>query len=580
MKKGSSAYNLRANVVGAIFLILGILLAGRLFFIQVVNGDVYAAFAEKQLGGEGFGEDIAIRGDIYFQEKDGDLVSAAAVKRGFLLALNPNFIKDADKTCQSLLDLVAGSFEFDKNLCLKKAQKKGDPFEILIHHLNEALANKIKKLGLKGVGVYPEEWRFYPGNSLAAHVLGFVGYKGDELVGRYGLEKYYEGVLRGQKEKIENNSSFSSILLNLGRKFLNVDLEGGHGLVLTIEPRVQALLESVLDQTFAETKSESAGGIIMNPKTGEVLAMAKRPAFNPNSYGKVEDFSLFDNSLISSIFEMGSVFKPLTLAAAIDAQKITPETTYIDNGFVIVDGKRIENYDAKGRGRVDMQQVLNQSLNTGAVFVMKQLGKERFKEYMYRYGLGEKTGIDLPNEARGHLGNLDSARDVEYATASFGQGIAVTPIAFASAVSALANGGLLVKPFVVKKIILTDKTDRQISTQIKRRVLKEETSRTITRMLVKTVDQALLGGTVKLRHFSVAAKTGTAQIPKKDEPGYYNDRYLHSFFGYAPAFDARFLIFLYLEKPVGVRYASQSLTHPFMNLMKFLLDYYKIPPDR
>lgn len=394
-----------------------------------------------------------------------------------------------------------------------------------------------------------------------------MGYRGDDLVGQYGIEKFHEEYLRGTTEDVTKDS-FTETLINLGRGFFISPFEN-RDIILTIEPSVQGFLENSLEKIFNQYSAESAGGIILDPQTGKILAMAARPDFDPNFYGKVKNPALFLNPLVSNIFEFGSVFKPLTFSAALDQNKITSQTTYYDNGYLEIDGVRIENYDAKGRGRVDMQTVLNESLNTGAVFIMRQLGKESFKNYFLNFGLGEKTGIGLPDEVKGNVNGLNSPREIEYATASFGQGIAVTPIEFATAFASLANGGKLVKPYIIEE-------DQPI---IKRQVIKGETSEEITRILAKVVDEALLGGTVKNEHYSIAAKTGTAQIPSENKKGYSED-YLHSFIGYAPAYEAKFLVFLYLKSPQGVKYASQSLTPSFMDIMKFLLNYYEVPPDR
>jgi len=227
-----------------------------------------------------------------------------------------------------------------------------------------------------------------------------------------------------------------------------------------------------------------------------------------------------------------------------------------------------------------MQEVLNQSLNTGAVYVMQKLGSEHFAKYFQDFGLlSEKTGIDLPGELSGLANNLKSQRIVEYATASFGQGIAVTPLAITTALSALANGGNLVRPFVTQEIDYEIKLSAKTKPVIRRQVISAETANTITTMLVKVVDEALLGGQERLAHYQVAAKTGTAQI-RQPGGGYYSDRYLHSFFGYFPASNPRFSVFLYAVEPKGTEYASATLTKPFFNITKFLLNYYQIPPDR
>src|SRR3989344_5111521 len=226
-----------------------------------------------------------------------------------------------------------------------------------------------------------------------------------------------------------------------------------------------------------------------------------------------------------------------------------------------------------------MQEVLNQSLNLGAVSVMQRTGKETFRDYLFDFGFGEETGIDLPGEVPGLLDNLKTLNDVEFATASYGQGIALSPIAITRALGALANGGVLVTPRVTLRIDYAVGSSKTIGYGDEKRVLKKETAEEVTRMLVSTVDTALRGGTVKLPHWSIAAKSGTAQLVSPDG-GYYKDRFLHSFFGYFPAYDPKFLVFLYVVDPKGVSYASETLTEPFMNIAKFLITYYEVPPDR
>jgi cell division protein FtsI/penicillin-binding protein 2 len=227
-----------------------------------------------------------------------------------------------------------------------------------------------------------------------------------------------------------------------------------------------------------------------------------------------------------------------------------------------------------------MQAVLNQSLNLGAAFVAGKVGNKVFADYLNnKFGLAEPTMVDLPNEGKSILNNLKSPRDIEYATASFGQGIAMSPITTVRALSVLANGGKLVTPHVVSQINYKVGFDRKIDYPAPRQVLKPETSVQISKMLTNVVDTALLEGQVKMEHYSLAAKTGTAQIAG---PGgkYYQDRYLHSFFGYFPATNPRFLVFFYTYNPQGVEYASHTLTAPFINMTKFLINYYEIPPDR
>ena len=227
-----------------------------------------------------------------------------------------------------------------------------------------------------------------------------------------------------------------------------------------------------------------------------------------------------------------------------------------------------------------MQEILNQSLNTGVAFIERTMGHTKFRDYFKALELGTETGIDLPNETHGRIANLDSPREVEYATASFGQGIAMTPIETIRALATLGNGGMLVTPHVVKKIRYSDGTEQPMTYGADKRVYSAQTSEEISRMLTIVVDKALRNGKVKNEHYSVAAKTGTAQISNPKGGGYYDDRYLHSFFGYFPSYDPKFIIFLYTVEPQGVQYASETLTDSFINMVQFLINYYTIPPDR
>jgi len=268
------------------------------------------------------------------------------------------------------------------------------------------------------------------------------------------------------------------------------------------------------------------------------------------------------------------------MAAGLDSGVITTDSTYYDAGTIKLDGFTISNFDGRGRGTVPMQEVLNQSLNTGVSYIANKMGKDQFRKYFLNYKLGSETGIDLPNEAYGLIDNLNSPREVEYATASFGQGIAMTPVAVTRALATLANGGKLVTPHLATRISYDDGEVKEIRYPEGDRVLKEETSEGISRMLVTVVDDALKGGNVALPNYTIGAKTGTAQIADPVHGGYYDDKYLHSFFGYFPAFEPRFIVFMYTVEPQGVRYASETLTDPFMEITKFLINYYSIPPDR
>jgi cell division protein FtsI/penicillin-binding protein 2 len=252
----------------------------------------------------------------------------------------------------------------------------------------------------------------------------------------------------------------------------------------------------------------------------------------------------------------------------------------MDKGFMVVNGSTIWNHDHTINGLTTMQTVLDKSLNMGAAFVEKKLGNQLFAKYMNAFGLGEKTGIDLPNEGQDLIANLKSPRDVEYVTASFGQGIAMTPISMIRALSALANGGVLVTPHITEKINYGGGFSKTIAPAVGERVISEDAAKKISKMLISVVDNALLGGKAKNPHYTVAAKTGTAQIANPNGGGYYSDRYFHSFMGYFPATAPRFIILLYTLDPQTSQFAADTLAMPFVDLSKFLINYYQIPPDR
>jgi len=553
---------------GVAFIIVVFIFVGRVFFLQIVHGQAYTDRADDQYVTES--SSIFSRGSIFFS--DGH--SAAIVESGYIVAIKPGKLDDKFEVFEKLSSII----ELDEEEFLQKASKIGDPYEEIAHRITEDQRKEIEGLKLSGISTHKERWRYYPGNNTASHILGFVGWSGDVLTGIYGIERYYNDILSRKDDGVQVNF-FAEIFSNITDSIL----EGGNSregdVVLTIEPTTQVMLEETLASVKEKWSSNKVGGIIIDPKTGRIYAMSVLPDFNPNEF-QDEKQEVFLNPIIESVYEMGSIVKPLTVAAAIDAGVIDSSTTYNDKGYIILDGARIENFDGKARGVVPIQEVLSQSLNTGAVFAMQKLGKEKFRDYMLAYGIEEETGIELPGEVHGITGNLYSTRDIEYATASFGQGIAMTPIATARAMSSIANGGLLITPHIVDNIDYRILGSKKTYPDEGIRVIKKSTSEEITRMLVKVVDEALLGGTVAMPHYSIAAKTGTAQIADNVNGGYYSDRYLHSFFGYFPAYDPKFLIFLYNLEPVGARYASRTLTEPFIDLVSFLINHYEVSPDR
>lgn len=572
MRKGAI---LQIRIITGLVLFVALIIVARLYQIQVHDRDLYEEKAERQYIHTV--EDLYTRGSIYFTTKDNDLVSAATIQAGYELVMDPSRVKDPEATYSALNNVVS----IDRDDFMARAAKTDTVYQIILDRISNREADAIEALELPGVAMYRTQWRFYPGETLAAQTVGFVGQtadSGDQLTGRYGLERYYEDVLTRDNKRLTVNF-FAEIFSNLGSVvFDNTDTRTGD-VVTTIEPTISRMLDQELQKTQEKWHSRLTGGIIMDPKTGEIVAMGVYPTFdlNDRTGATIEDFK---NPLVEDVYEFGSIIKALTMASGIDSGAVSPSTTYYDPGRLELDTFTISNYDGRGRGTVDMQEVLNQSLNTGVAFVVDTMGKNRFREYFKALKLGNETGIDLPNETYGLVSNLDSPRDIEYATASYGQGIAMTPIATVRALAALGNGGYLVNPHIARTINYEDGSTKEITFPDGDRVFRPETSETISRMLTTVVDDALAGGTVALPNYSVAAKTGTAQIADRVNGGYYADKYLHSFFGYFPAYDPEFLVFLYTVEPKEVRYASETLTDPFMELTKFLINYYNVPPDR
>jgi cell division protein FtsI/penicillin-binding protein 2 len=561
----------RATIVIFAGSLIVLLIVAKLYQIQIIQGQIYRDKADKQYtGGQ---SDIFERGSIYFTDKKGNKISAATIKTGYKVTINPSSVENPEDIFNSLASML----KLDEEAFANKAFDKEDTYEEIAKRVDPALVEKIIKKNLDGISFYKEKWRFYPGKNLASQTIGFLSYKGDELKAQYGLESYYDDVLERRDTGAFKNF-FVELFSGLGKTLVEKKHPKG-SLVTTIDPSVQAFAEATLEKIKNDYQSKSSGIIIMNPKNGEIYAMALNPDFNLNEFNKIDNPEAYNNRLVDGVYEMGSIMKPLSIAAGIDAGAITPETTYEDKGFVKLNGATFYNYDKKVRGVVNMQIVLNNSLNTGVAFVVNKMGKEKFGEYMKTL-LADKTGIDLPNEGLPLISNLSSTRELEYAQASFGQGIAMTPISITRALAALGNGGLLVTPHVVRAIDYDAGFTQNLDFPKPKRVFKEETSEEISRMLVTVVDKALKGGTVALPNYSIAAKTGTAQIAKTAGGGYYDDRYLHSFFGYFPAYDPKFIVFMYTIEPQNAQYASDTLTNPFMDVAKYLINYYEIPPDR
>lgn len=567
----------RVRIVAILVVIVGFVLIGRLYDLQVLKGASFRERAEGQYAIES--SNHFDRGSIFFTDKNGAHISAATLNTGFTLALVPQEVHTENVDTSDVYTTVSKYVEVDNEDFFDKVAKKDDPYEELVRRVPSDTGYTLIDENIPGIRLYRERWRFYPGDTTAAHTIGFLGFgEGDRLVGQYGLERFYDEALTKPNTGLYVNF-FADVFANLRTRLFVTETQPGADVITSIEPTVQSFLEDLILRYQQDWGATQVGAIVMEPTTGNIIALSALPTFNPNDLSEA-DPNTFSNPLVENVYEFGSIVKPLTIAAGLDARVITPETTYNDRGVAVYDGSRISNFDGEGRGVVSMQEVLNQSLNTGVAYTVEKLGTDAFREYFDAFGIREETGIDLPNESVPLVDNLDSPRTIEYVTASFGQGIAVTPVAMARSLATLANQGIVPAPYVATELRYPGGITKKLGWSPERRAISEQSAETITRMLVEVVDTSLRGGTVKIPELSVAAKTGTAQIAREGERGYYDDRFLHSFFGYFPAYDARFLVFLYAVAPQGARYASETWTTPFIESVEFLMTYYDIQPDR
>ncbi len=589
----NSKQTLRLRVIGVLVLCAALVLVVSLYFTQIIDGHIYVAKADKQYVKPAV--TLFDRGTIFLQAKDDTRMAGATVSEGYLVYMNPTILSAPEQTYQ----VISQYIKLDHADFVRRATKVGDHYEELAHHVTAEVAQSITSLSITGIGVSRETWRSYPAGLMSAQTIGLIGQTKNNpssasstatssnnatdsvslIEGRYGLERTYEDVLT--RPNIGSSANmFAQIFSGLGQTLVGSGEKGKGNIITTLEPTVGSFVEKTLEKTVSTWHPDEIGAIVIDPQTGDIIASVSLPSFDPNDTTNIKDVRVFSNPLVENVYEMGSIMKPLTMSVGLDTGVITPDSTYNDTGTMTLNGKKISNYDGKARGVIPMQQILSQSLNVGAATVALKAGPSAMFSYFSSFGFGQKSGVDLPNEATGLIGNLKNGKDIDVATASYGQGLAVTPLQMSRALSVLADGGYLVQPRLVDKIEYDDGTSKTIDPVKVGPVIKKQTVDDVTTMLVKVVDTALKQGAIKREHYTVAAKTGTAQIADHVNGGYYSDRYLHSFFGYFPAYNPRFLVFLYQVYPKGAQYASETLTEPFDEITGFLINYYNIPPDR
>jgi cell division protein FtsI (penicillin-binding protein 3)/stage V sporulation protein D (sporulation-specific penicillin-binding protein) len=561
--------NIRFYILLAFIMITTGCVLARLFSLQIVRHNFYTALARDQH--EVLEKLIPRRGEIFIQEKD-NIWHPLAINRDFQTAfLVPKEVEDKEEVAQKLSPIL----EISSEKILEKLKDPNDPYEPLKSKLNDEAAEKIKELNLKGVRLISESWRWYPQGSLASNVLGFIGIKDTQKIGQYGLEQYYEKELAGKSGFLQSEKDALGRWLLMGDYNLE-QAQDGVNLYLTLDQNIQYVLEQKMKAVVEKWGAANGCGIVIEPKTGAIRGMASFPNFDPNEYQKTKDNDYFMNSCVQKLYEPGSVFKPIVMTAGLDTGRISPETTYVDTGSVQIGSYVIKNAQEKVYGQSTMTKVLERSINTGVIFVQRLVGGETFKKYIEAFGFGEPLGIDLAGEASGDLKNIRENREINFATAAFGQGVSVTPLAMASALAAIANDGKLMRPYVVEKIIQSDGQETVTQPNLFRQVVSPQTASKLTAMLVSTVRNGY--DKIKISGYFIAGKTGTAQIPDPSRRG-YSDETSHTFIGYAPAYNPKFLVYLKMERPHGIEFASESLAPVFADLAKYLFNYYEIPPE-
>ncbi len=425
-------------------------------------------------------------------------------------------------------------------------------------------------------------FRYYPEHGVGSHILGFTNYQDDEQRGRYGLEGFFDDELFGHYGELTTERGAGGIVIVNDRQ--HNEPTDGSNLVLTIDRSAQFTSCRYLNETVARFGAIGGSVIIVDPKTGAILTMCSAPDFDPNSFEEAPGLDVFNNPAIFDEYEPGSVFKAITMAAALDQEKVTPDTTYQDHGQIMIPGwpKPIKNSDFAthgGHGTTTMVTVLEQSLNTGAIFAMESIGPKVFRDYVHKFGFGEKTGIELEGESEGNIKSISGSKvaEISAATASFGQGITVTPLQMVMSYAAIANGGELMKPYIVKEIIGSDGTRTVTKPSAPRRVISQRTTALLTGMLINVVENGH-SQKMKIPGYYTAGKTGTAQVASSTSRG-YTGQHNHTFIGMVPANNPKFVILTKIDSPRAL-YAETTAVPLAYDITKFLLNHWQIKQDR
>lgn len=530
-----------------IFLIISI----RLGYVQFVLGDMLTDRAKNSWNRE-----------IPFEPKRGEILD----RNGVSLATNmsaptvyviPRQVENPQETAEKLANLLNASVEEIYKRITKKSSIERIPEG---RKISNEKAKEIRDLNLKGVYIAEDSKRHYPFGAYLSHVLGFTGIDNQGLM---GLELSYDEELAGKRGSVQFYSTAKGERMeNMADEY--VPPVDGLDLILTIDSRIQTIIERELDNAEAQYNPEGMIAIAMNPNTGEILAMASRPNFDPAEYQEVPPEIYNRNLPIWSTYEPGSTFKIITLAAALEEGKVDLENDHFyDPGHIEVAGSHLHCWKSGGHGAQTFLEVVENSCNPGFVELGNRLGKEKLFKYIHDFGFGKKTGIDLAGEGTGILFSLDRVGPLEQATTSFGQGVSVTPIQQVAAVSAAINGGILYQPYIAKELVdpKTGEVVMRKTPVAKRRVISEETSKDLRYALESVVANGT-GRNAFVDGYRVGGKTGTAQ--KAKDGVYLENNHIVSFIGFAPADDPQIVVYLAIDNPKGTIQFGGTVAAPIV----------------
>lgn len=571
-RKSWSEYT-RVDGLRIFFMVVGGIIIVRLGIVQVFQNNYYEALAfdSHKL----YQELVPERGDIYVKDQytENGLYAIATNKTLAEVHAEPIHITDPSGTAEALAPLL----NIPQEDLLTKLEKPEDPDEILKRRVPEEVVSAIQDLNLPGIKFRQEQWRYYPEGESTAHLTGYFGYSDEDRKGQYGLEGYFDEELRGVPGYLRGEKDALGRFLTMGDSFIE-DATDGTDLELTIDKNVQFFACEKLKDAVEKYAAKDGTVIIMDPHSGAVLTMCNVPSYDPNRYNEVESIEVFSNQAVNVEYEPGSVFKGITMAAGLDLGLISPDSTYTDTGQVNIGKYTIRNSDGKANGVQTMTEVLEKSLNTGTIHIVQQTGNEAFYQYIEKFGFGTLTDVGLSGERSGDISGPAKLKEIYSATASYGQGFTVTPIQLITAYAAIANGGQLMKPYVVEKQILPDGVELETQPTVVRQVISDHTSRVLSAMLVNVID----GGHAKLAQvpgYFMAGKTGTAQVVGAN--GTYDaNRHNDTFVGFGPTSDPQFVMLIRFTEPANVEWAASSAAPLWGEIAKYLVQYYHIAPDK